>query len=118
MSLTTILQYSAVTTLLLCYIVHVCLCAWPSLKHLTLWEIYVQDDLEAWPQSSRKLLRKCLAGSGKLIKLCMKFQDYFVYRSKFLMSPSDKFREDGTGHTKCRLRIKTWCSLLAGQPQP
>ena len=49
-----------------------------------------------YQQSLRKLVKKCLTQSGKMNKLCMKFQDILPDRRKFYRTRSDTFREDWT----------------------
>ena len=49
-----------------------------------------------YQQSSRKLLKKCLTQSGKMNKLCMKFQDILPDRRKFYLTRLDTLREDWT----------------------
>ena len=49
-----------------------------------------------YQQILRKLVKKCLAQSGKMKKLCMKFQDILQDRRKFYPARLDTFREDWT----------------------
>ena len=49
-----------------------------------------------YQQSLRKLVKRCLTQSGKMNKLCMKFQDILPDRRKFYLTGLDTFREDWT----------------------
>ena len=49
-----------------------------------------------YQQSSRKMVEKCLTQSGKMNKVCMKFQDILPDRRKFYLTRLDTFREDWT----------------------
>ena len=47
-----------------------------------------------YQQSLRKLVKKSLTQSGKMIKSCMKFQDILPDRRQFYLTRLDMFRED------------------------
>ena len=60
---------------------------------------------------SRKLLKKRLTESGKVIKLCMKFQEFFTSPKEILPDPgrwSDTFRKDcylSSEQQRCLIRL-------------